>query len=59
MDTEMDTWREKIAAETEAIKTRTKAMQEKMGTSHKEMVAETKPERDMETMLAEKQRRRV
>jgi hypothetical protein len=50
-------WREEMAArlerfsaETEAIKARTKAMRGNMGTSHKEMVAKTKLERDMETL---------
>jgi transketolase len=47
---EMAAWREKIAAETEVIKARTRAMRENMGTSHKEMVAEIKPEMDAETM---------
>jgi peptidoglycan hydrolase CwlO-like protein len=44
-DADRKAWREKIPIETEAIKARTKAIQENMGTSHKEMVAKTKPER--------------
>jgi hypothetical protein len=37
----------------EAFKARTKAMRENMGTSHKEMVTKTKPERDVETMVCQ------
>jgi hypothetical protein len=46
-------WREKIAAETEAIKARTRAIRENMGTSHKEMVAVIKPGRNMETIACQ------
>jgi hypothetical protein len=42
METDRKAWREM-----EAIKARTRAMRENIGTSHKEMVAKTKPERDM------------
>jgi diphthamide synthase subunit DPH2 len=56
----MDTWREKMNAETsatkartEAIKTRTKAMRENMGASHMGMVAEIKAERDRETLACQ------
>jgi sRNA-binding protein len=59
-DADRKAWREKIVAdtratqaETEAIKARTAAMREIMGTSHKEMVAEIKPGRDMETIACQ------
>jgi hypothetical protein len=51
--TEMRAWGEKIAARTEVIKARTKAVRENMGTSHKEIVAEVKPERDAESMACQ------
>jgi outer membrane biosynthesis protein TonB len=56
----MRAWGEKLEeetratlSETEAIKARTRAIRESMGTSHKEMVAETKPEMDAETMACQ------
>jgi hypothetical protein len=45
--------------ETEAIKARTKTMQENMGTSHKEIMAEIKPRRDMETMACQEMEARL
>jgi hypothetical protein len=64
MDANSKAWREEMAAErratqarteatraeTRAIQAKTEAMRRRIGTSHKEMFAETKPERDMETM---------
>jgi hypothetical protein len=50
---EMRVWRENIATETRAIEARTAAMWEMMNTSHKEMVAESKPEMDAETMACQ------
>jgi hypothetical protein len=48
--TDIKVWRKEMAAETEAIKARTRAIRENMGTSHKEMVAVIEPGRNTETM---------
>jgi hypothetical protein len=53
MEANIKSWREKIAAETEAIKGRTRVIQENMGTSHKEMVAVIEPRRNMETIACQ------
>jgi hypothetical protein len=59
LDADSKAWRERMAAErraieaeTEAIKTRTRAIRENMGASLREMVAEATPERNMETAAA-------
>jgi hypothetical protein len=53
MKADIKSWREKIATETEAIKARTRAIQENMGTSQKEMVAVIEPRRNMETIACQ------
>jgi hypothetical protein len=53
MKADIKAWREKIAAEMEAIKARTRAIRENMGTSHKEMVAVIKPRRNVETIACQ------
>jgi pantothenate synthetase len=53
MKADITAWREEIAAETEVIKARTRAIRENMGTSHKEMVAVIEPGRNMETIACQ------
>jgi hypothetical protein len=53
MKADIKAWREKIAAETEAIKARTRAIRENMGISHKEMVAVIEPGRNMKTIASQ------
>jgi hypothetical protein len=48
-----------MAAETEAIKARTKAMREKMGANNMEMVAEIKPEMNVKTMVGQEMEARL
>jgi hypothetical protein len=48
--TDIEAWRKEMAAETEAIKVRMRAIRENMGTSHMEMVAVIEPGRSTETI---------